>query len=318
MRLCIFDPQYCGLLDKVRYGNKGVSRGQRRWELPQMSEETFTEFISQNTLIFGDNLQGLRTMRCMGITADLVYIDPPYATGNKFLIDEQRANSISASGTLAYSDRTKGKTYLEQLEIRISAIREVMADEGSIFVHIGINYGHYVRLVLDRVFGVRNHQATISRIKCNPKNFRRKSYGNIHDILLHYSKHPERFTYRPEAVQINQDEAALMNLPFKRAKGVPPQDVWVFKDPQRPTYPTQKNSEMLKRIITAHSEPGQTVLDCYAGSGATLVVAAKLQRTFVGMDQSPAAERVITNTLTELGVKFRSLNTSATSRQFLG
>ena len=76
----------------------------------------------------------------------------------------------------------------------------------------------------------------------------------------------------------------------------------MYKDPQRPSYPTQKNAAMLERIILTSSEPGDTVLDCYAGSGATLLEAARLGRRFIGMDDAPAAQEVAERRLRTAGV----------------
>ncbi|MCY4145069.1 MAG: site-specific DNA-methyltransferase, partial [Chloroflexi bacterium] len=78
----------------------------------------------------GDNLVGLELLKQRGLQADFVYIDPPFATGNDFLIGETRANSISGSGTVAYSDRRKGEDYLAMLNQQLRAIREVMSPAG--------------------------------------------------------------------------------------------------------------------------------------------------------------------------------------------
>ena len=86
-----------------------------------------------------------------------------------------------------------------------------------------------------------------------------------------------------------------------------PQDVWLYKDPQRPRYPTQKNARMLERIIRTSSEPGDVVLDCYAGSGATLLTAARLGRRFIGMDDAPAAQQVIAERLRGRGIEWQEL-----------
>ena len=81
-----------------------------------------------------------------------------------------------------------------------------------------------------------------------------------------------------------------------------PQDIWEYKDPQRPLYPTQKNAAMLERIILTSSNPGDTVIDCYAGSGSTLVEAARLGRRFIGMDDSPESHRIIRERMKNLGL----------------
>lgn len=309
----------------------------------------------------GDNLNGLKLLKSRARLVDLVYIDPPFATGNDFLISENRANSISGNGSVAYSDRRKGKEYLGILKRQLHAIREVMSPAASIYVHIGLAVEHHVRLLLDDVFGASNFRNNITRIKCNPKNFTRYSYGNIKDTILFYSMNPKRITWHPQREpqspediarlypQIDESGRRYTTTPLHapgvtqngltgrawrglqppegrhwryrpekleqldasgliawsstgnprlikfadQAKGKLPQDVWEYKDPQNPLYPTQKNSEMLKRIILTSSNPGDTVLDCFAGSGETLLKAHEQGRYFVGMDISSAAQGVI-------------------------
>ncbi len=320
----------------------------------------------------GDNVRGLAILKRQGLLVDLVYIDPPFATGNDFLISEKRANSISGNGALAYSDRRKGKEYLDSLHSQLRAIKEVMSSTGSIYVHIGLAVEHHVRLLLDDVFGAGNFRNSITRIKCNPKNFARNSYGNIRDTILFYSNSPKEITwnpqreslttedierlyplldeqgrrytttplhapgvtrngetgkawrgmappegrhwrYRPEKLEALDEQGLIawsstgnprLIKYADQAKGKLPQDVWEYKDPQNPLYPTQKNAEMLKRIILTSSNPGDTVLDCFAGSGETLLVAQRLGRYFVGMDISSAAQVVIRQRLADLQVEW--------------
>ena len=327
----------------------------------------------------GDNLEGLGLLGEMGIKVDLVYIDPPFATNNEFLMDSERANTISASGELAYADTLRGDDYLEQLGLRLEAIRRVMAEDGSVYVHIDVKMEHHVRLLMDDVFGARNFRNSITRIKCNPKNFARYSYGNIKDTILFYSVSPHRIKWHPQEEPLTEDDAVsrypLVDEEGRRYattplhapgvtrngptggtwRGMPPpagrhwryppdrleeldaqgliawsttgnprkiiyadqsagklpQDVWVYKDPQRPSYPTQKNRAMLERIIGTSSEPGDTVLDCYAGSGSTLLEAARLGRRFIGMDESPAAWEVAERRLREEGIEWGELASPA-------
>ena len=326
----------------------------------------------------GDNLQGLAYLAEMGEKVDLVYIDPPFATNTEFLMDSDRANTVSASGKLAYADTLRGGDYLEQLRLRLEAIRSVMAADGSIYVHIDVKMEHHVRLLMDAVFGPRNFRNSITRVKCNPKNFSRLSYGNIKDTILFYSVSPYRIKWHPQEDPMTDEESESRyplvdgegrrytttplhapGVTRKGATGGPwrgmpppagrhwryppekldeldaagliawsstgnprkiiyadqsqgklPQDVWVYKDPQRPSYPTQKNSAMLERIILTSSEPGDTVLDCYAGSGATLLEAARLGRRFIGMDDAPAAREVAERRLRAEGVDWRAVSSS--------
>ena len=329
----------------------------------------------QNLFHPGDNLDGLRRVAELGIKVDLVYIDPPFATNNDFLIDTDRANSVSRSGRLAYSDTTVGAKYLDELKARLQAINFVMNPTGSVYVHIDVNMEHHVRLLMDQVFGPENFRNSITRIKCNPKNFARYSYGNIKDTILFYSVSPRQITWRPQRVPMTDSEIASLypltddagrryattpvhapGTTMNGATGEPwrgtlppagrhwryppdkleeldeegliawsstgnprkinyaddaagklPQDVWCYKDPQRPAYPTQKNALMLERIILTSSEPGDTVMDCYAGSGATLVQAARLGRRFIGMDNSPAAQSAVENELGKAAIRFQSI-----------
>ena len=329
----------------------------------------------------GDNLEGLSRIAGMGIKVDLVYIDPPFATNNEFLIDSDRANTISASGELAYADTVRGDVYLEQLGLRLEAIRHVLAEDGSIYVHIDVKMEHHVRLLMDDVFGPRNFRNSITRIKCNPKNFDRYSYGNIKDTILFYSVSPYSIKWHPQEEPLTGEDAVSryplvdddgrryattplhapgitqngptggtwrgMPPPTGRhwrypperleeldaaglvawsstgnprkiiyadqSRGKLPQDVWVFKDPQRPSYPTQKNAAMLERIIRTSSDPGDTLLDCYAGSGSTLLEAARLGRRFIGMDDSPAAWEVAEGRLGAEGVRWEEIGESTPS-----
>ena len=332
--------------------------------------------MNNNLFYAGDNLTGLAHLKQRGCRADLVYIDPPFATGNNFLISEGRANAISASGSVAYSDRAQGKAYLDTLAAQLRGIRALMSPTASIYVHIGLAVEHHVRLLMDATFGAGNFRNRIARIKCNPKNFARYSYGNITDSILFYSMSPKALTWNPQREALSEDDIDRLyplldgmgrrytttplhapgetqngetgkawrgiNPPQGRhwryrpdkldeldaqgriawsatgnprliryadnAAGKLPQDVWEFKDPQTPLYPTQKNADMLKRIILTSSNPGDIVLDCFSGSGETLLQAAALGRRFIGMDKSPAAQAVIRRRLGAIDMEWIEAN----------
>ena len=314
-----------------------------------------------NKLIQGDNLPILRTLleSCRGKVA-LVYIDPPFATNNKFRIGRNRVSTISSGShdRLAYSDTRLGAEYLEFLRERLIFLRELLSDEGSIYLHIDCKMGHYVKILMDEVFGAHNFRSDISRIKCNPKNFRRRAYGNIKDLILFYSKGERPIWNDPRQDYAAEDARRLFRkmdergrryttiplhapgetrhgstgqawrglkppdgrhwrsdpktlegwdaqgliewssngVPRKKkflheSKGKKVQDIWEFKDPQHPLYPTQKNLDLLKRIVTASSNPGDLVLDCFCGSGTSLLAAQVLGRFWIGIDGSePALE----------------------------
>lgn len=316
-----------------------------------------------NKLIVGDNLNVLRALLddcSVAGKVKLVYIDPPFATKTHFRIGAERTSTISSSqsDSIAYSDVVVDAEFLNFLYERLVLIRDLMAGDASIYLHIDSKVGHYVKVVMDDVFGRENFRNEITRIKCNPKNFDRKAFGNIKDMILFYSKtdrliwndprmpldaadvesrfnkfdkYGRRYTTIPlhapgetkgktgttwrgmlppagrhwrsaPAVLEELDKQGLIEwskngVPRKRMyvddrPGKKMQDVWKFKDPQYPHYPTEKNLDMLKMIVEASSNESDLVLDCFAGSGTTLVAAQALKRNWIGIDQSLHAIKV--------------------------
>ncbi|RNJ48771.1 site-specific DNA-methyltransferase [Methylocystis hirsuta] len=313
-----------------------------------------------NKLIAGDNLDVLRALRddpSIAGKIKLVYIDPPFATKTHFRIGVDRVSTISSSKSdaVAYSDTLIDADFLNFLYERLVLLRDLMADDASIYLHIDGKIGHYVKVVMDDVFGRENFRNDIARIKCNPKNFDRKAFGNVKDVIYFYSKtdrpiwndprapleaadietrfnkvdaQGRRYTTIPlhapgetkgktgepwrgilppagrhwrSAPEVLEEldrqglvEWSKNGVPRKRlyadgGRGRKVQDVWEFKDPQYPSYPTEKNLDMLKMIVEASSNEGDLVLDCFAGSGTTLVAAQALKRNWVGIDQSEHA-----------------------------
>lgn len=135
-----------------------------------------------NKLLCGDNLNILKTLyedsNIRG-NVGLIYIDPPFGTGQDFVgYDKEKA----------YSDRLVNAEFLEFLRKRLIFLRELLSDSGSIYLHIDQKIGHYVKILMDEIFGEENFRNDITRIKCNPKNFERKAFGNIKDVIYFYSK----------------------------------------------------------------------------------------------------------------------------------
>jgi adenine-specific DNA-methyltransferase len=328
---------------------------------------------SKNWLIQGDNLRVMRSLldsHDLAGKVDLVYIDPPFATNTVFRKNHRRTATISASrdDPIAYTDILQGEAFLEFLRERLVFLRELMADHASLYLHIDYKIGHYVKVLLDEIFGPENFRNDISRVKCNPKNFSRKGYGNIKDMILFYTKSDSfvwnepresmakeeldrlfpkideqgrRYTTTPlhapgetqngntgkawrgkkpprgrhwryaPAVLEELDWQGLiewsgMGNPRKiiyaddaQRKGKLIQDIWEFKDPQYPQYPTEKNLDLLKRLIQASSNPSDRVLDCFCGSGTTLLAAQELGRFWIGIDESPSAVETTRHRLDE-------------------
>jgi len=147
----------------------------------------------QNLLLQSENIQGLTHLleiKKLKAKIDLVYIDPPFATNGNFTITDGRASTISNSrnGDIAYSDKLIGSDFINFLRDRLFIIKELLSEKGSIYLHIDYKIGHYVKLLMDEVFGVKNFRNDITRVKCNPKNFKRIGYGNVKDLILFYTR----------------------------------------------------------------------------------------------------------------------------------
>jgi adenine-specific DNA-methyltransferase len=329
---------------------------------PALLKEIKKEGISPiNQIIKGENLQIMKTLlNTMAGKIDLIYIDIPFATNTIFTYSEERTSTISQSKTdnTAYQDKMVGEKYIEFIRERLIFLRELMADHASIYLHIDYKIGHYIKVIMDEIFGIKNFRNDITRIKCKPKNFKRKGYGNIKDLILFYTK-TDNFIWNEPAQKMTEEEITRLfpkidtkgkrytTIPLhapgetlngetgKEWKGIKPprgrhwrsapsvledldkqglvewsktgnprkilyaadagirgkklQDIWDFKDYQYPRYPTEKNIDMLKTIIKASSDPGQLVLDCFSGSGTTLIASDELDRRWIGIDMSKAA-----------------------------
>lgn len=169
-----------------------------------------------NLLIKGDNLEAMRYLICQrGLVGkvDLIYTDPPFATNVKFTITNGRASTISNSsrGDVAYTDKILGKDFIEFLRQRLLLMRDLLSPKGSIYLHTDYKIGHYVKVMMDEVFGIENFRNDITRIKCNPKNFKRIGYGNIKDMILFYTKTDKPIWHEPKEPYSDGDMERLFS-----------------------------------------------------------------------------------------------------------
>ena len=166
------------------------------------------DFSKSNLLIFDDNLNAMQFLlqeKAYKNALDLIYIDPPFATNNTFRMGSTISASLSAN--VAYDDKFSLETYLEFLYYRFILMREMLSEKGSIYVHTDSKIGHYVKIVLDEIFGKECFINDITRIKCNPKNFAKKGYGNVKDSILFYSKGAD-FIWNEVSQKISQSDLA--------------------------------------------------------------------------------------------------------------
>ncbi|MBI3836498.1 MAG: site-specific DNA-methyltransferase [Planctomycetia bacterium] len=149
--------------------------------------------IRKNRLYHGDNLPVLKTFYldqeiCGRV--QLVYIDPPYASNQSF-------QHRKALDTHAYHDDLSGAEYVESLRRRLIVLRELLAEDGAIYVHLDSNMAFHVKVIMDEIFGPSNFRNWITRKKCHSKNYTRKQYGNVADYILFYSKSAKMKWNRP-------------------------------------------------------------------------------------------------------------------------
>ncbi len=142
-----------------------------------------------NSLYFGDNLPLLALLlQTLRGRVRLIYIDPPFATNSVF---QSRAQND------AYADLLVGAHYVEFLRERLILLRELLAEDGSIYVHLDENMAFHIKIIMDEIFGRKNFRNWITRKKCNPKNYTHKTYGNISDYILFYTKSDSYVWNRP-------------------------------------------------------------------------------------------------------------------------
>jgi adenine-specific DNA-methyltransferase len=314
----------------------------------------------ENRLYHDDNLSVLATLaqdKSVAGNVRLVYIDPPFSTAATFESRKQKH---------AYHDHLVGPAFVEALRERLILIHRLLADDGSLYLHLDERMTFHMRIILDEIFGEKNFRNCITRKKCNPKNYTRKTYGNVADYILFYSKTDSYVWNRPinpwdenhaikEYQYVDNQGRRYKKVPIhapgvrngetgkpwrgkmpppgkhwqylpttldemdargeiywsptgnprrkiylENSSGVPLQDIWMdMRDAHNQNihitgYPTEKNPALLARIIEASSNPGDLVMDCYAGSGTTLAVASRLGRRWIGADRSDEA---ITTTL---------------------
>ncbi len=162
----------------------------------------------QGFLVHGENLRAMNMLlESHAGKIDLIYIDPPFNSNANYYYSSQRTAHISSqqSSTIAYRDKFGFEEYLEFVRERLVLAHLLLSDCGSLYFHIDVKIGHYIKIILDKIFGRENFLNEITRIKSNPKNFARKAYGNEKDVIYFYAKkagqnifNDIREKYRPE------------------------------------------------------------------------------------------------------------------------
>jgi site-specific DNA-methyltransferase (adenine-specific) len=232
----------------------------------------------------------------------LIYIDPPFMSQIHYRSLKEK------SGQLAFEDRWKAENYLDMLYPRLRLMKEVLADDGSIFVHVDWHVSHYVHLLLDEIFGAENFINEIVWCYSGGGNSRRHLQRK-HDLIFWYGK-SSSYTYNPQhrpytKGTLERGLTAVKGDKYKlAAEGALLQDWWTdINKILSPTayenvkYPTQKPRQLLHRIITMASNPGDLVADFFAGSGTTAEVCNELGRPWIMCDNGPLSLQTTINRL---------------------
>ncbi|AFY61835.1 site-specific DNA-methyltransferase [Synechococcus sp. PCC 6312] len=170
-----------------------------------------------NRLIWGDNLLAMQALLAQGYAGkiDLIYIDPPFLSSADYSFQlsiegQQVTKEASIIERLAYTDTWEGgmDSFLDMIYPRLQLMKRLLSDKGSIFIHLDNNVGHYVKLILDEVFGIKCFQNEVVWQRTDPHNDAINKFGNIHDIIFWYGKQ-EKPTYYPDAVRTDLSEAGL-------------------------------------------------------------------------------------------------------------
>jgi site-specific DNA-methyltransferase (adenine-specific) len=277
-------------------------------------------------IVQGENLDVLRALPDASVA--LCYVDPPFNTGRTRKHTRLRTRRDPAGG-----DRTGfgGRRYKSEvvgvsqfadrfddlpgyLEPRLREARRVLRPDGSLFVHLDPRESHYVKVLLDGIFGRASFVNEIVWAYDYGARTKRR-WPAKHDTILWYAVDPANYVFDFAAMDRMPYAAPGLVGPEKAARGKTPTDVWwqtivPTNGRERTGYATQKPLAILTRIVAVHSRPGDLVLDFFAGSGTTGEAAARLDRDFLLVDSNPEAVRVMQKRL-----RFAAPKT-LTSRQF--
>jgi len=266
-----------------------------------------------NKICFGDNLPILRGLKTGSI--DLIYIDPPFNTGKrqertriKAVQDPEKGDRKGFGGRL-YRTRQIASSgfddafedYISFLETRIIEAHRVLKSSGSFFLHIDYREVHYCKVLIDQIFGRDSFLNEI--IWAYDFGGRSRSrWPTKHDNILWYAKDPSNYTFRYKDIDRIPYLAPGLVDEEKAARGKTPTDVWWHtivhtNGDEKTGYPTQKPLAIVERIVKTHSNPGEVLLDFFAGSGTLGEAAARNGRDFFLVDNNQEAIRVMARRL---------------------
>jgi len=310
---------------------------QKRDKFPETPKYSELEKNWHNLLFHGDNKEVLATLLEQGFRGkvDLIYIDPPFASNKDYMrkvelrglkdLGRIEEDSESIIQQTMYEDIWKRDEYFQFMYERLILLKELLAETGSIYVHLDYRMVHYIKVIMDEVFGEDNLIREIIWNRMNPSGGKgaAKNWIHVHDNILFYAKDrnsfifnkqylpyskkyiEERFIYEDEGGKYRLQGTEKRKQYLTDSKGKAMTSVWNIVDInvmalERVLYATQKPEELLDKIIKASSNKNDLILDCFMGSGTTCAVAQKLGRRWVGVDVNKGAVQVTSKRLQKI------------------
>ena len=278
--------------------------------------------MANHQLYYGDNLEILQAY-IDDESINLIYIDPPFNTGKRQQRTELQVRQDAQGDRVGFQGKTyrtvKGKSthyadkfensdaYLQFLRPRFEEAYRVLHQHGSFFLHIDYREVHYCKVMLDEIFGRESFMNEI--IWAYDFGGRPKTrWPAKHDNILWYAKTPARYTFNFDEMDRIPYMAPGLVGKEKAARGKTPTDVWwhtivATNGGEKTGYPTQKPLGILNRIVKVHSLPGDTLLDCFAGSGTLGEAAAMHNRSSILVDNNVPAMQAMMERLAFYGIK---------------
>ena len=279
-------------------------------------------------MVLADNLSVLAAMRDESV--DLIYVDPPFNTGQRRTLvslrtvrDEAAGDRVGFQGRRYRTLRLAASSYadvfddyLEFLAPRLVQFRRVLNQTGTLYVHLDAREVHYCKVLLDSIFGRGCFLNEVIWAYDYGGRARRR-WPAKHDNILVYVRDPRRYYFDPEAAERIPYMAPGLVGPAKAARGKRLTDTWwativPTSGSERTGYPTQKPLAILRRIVRTSSPPGGLVADFFAGSGTTGIAAHEAGRRFLLVDNSAEAIGVMRRRFAPVdGVAYEGFNPDA-------
>lgn len=337
---------------RYRDNEKVISKIKRGMPYYEVEKEEQVGKESENLVIRGECLSACAYLKEQGIKVDLVYIDPPFASGADYAKkvhirrnpkiaekikkaeEELEIDELKAFEETMYGDIWQKEDYLNWMYENLMAIKTIMSESGSIYVHLDSKIGHYVKILLDEVFGENCFKNNIVWCYFGFKRRTTKKFPQKHDDIFYYVKEDDDYVWnlqtRPHSQEyidrfktdgkgrkyrddVNPTGGGSRIIYLDESDGDIIESFWNDIPPVNPVanerqdYATQKPEALLKRIINASSNEEMIVVDFFGGSGVTAKVANDLGRKFIHVDVGLNSIQTTRDRLVEAGANFQIL-----------